>query len=250
MADKRFSQIEEEIDVLKKKYREKKISDREFKEGLKKLRFKDDLGKYWTIGVQSGDWYCFDGTSWIKSSPSSLKTGKAICIYCGFENDLRNESCSHCGGFMDRDAKRCPECGTRLRDESLECPFCSSKHKFLERGTLGGEEATDPDACDEFTVRSLNTYSFLLFWGVMGFVSGILIGIFFGVSASFDVSVRFIPELLMALQGKLLGGIVFGILGALAGFILLAAGGFVLAGLVNVVLSLVGGIKIKVSRQG
>ena len=248
MTDKRVSQIEKELSILKKKYELKKITHREFKESLKKLRFKDDLGKYWTIGVQSGDWYYFDGTSWIKSHPPSFKMGKAICIYCGYENDLRNESCVQCGGHMDSDAKRCPDCDTRLRDDSLECPFCSNKHKFLEREAEEDEETNNPEAGAEFVFHSLNSLSFLLFWGVIGLVSGILLGAYSGVSGSFSATIQYFPEFLKALQGKILGGIVFGIIGAVSGFILLAVCGFIAAGLINFVLSLVGGIRMRVSR--
>lgn len=248
MTDNRFSQIEEELSILKKRYELKKITHQEFKEGLKKLRFKDDQGKYWTIGVQSGDWYYFDGTSWIKSPPPSLKMGKAICIYCGYENDLRNESCVHCGGHMDSDAKRCPDCGTRLRDDSLECPFCSNKLKFLEREAQDDEEIDDPESGAEFVFHSLNPLSFLLFWGVVGCASGMLLGAYSGVSNSFSGSIQYFPEFLKALQGKISGGIVFGIIGGVSGFVLLAVCGFLAAGLINLVLSLVGGIRMKVYR--
>jgi len=248
MKDKRFSQIEEELRILKKKYELKKITHREFKENLKELRFKDDLGKYWTIGVQSGDWYYFDGESWIKSQPPSHKKGMAICIYCGYENDLKNESCAHCGGDMDFGAKRCPNCNTRLRDDSSECPFCTNKHKFLERDAQIGDAVSENEAGDEFVIRSVNSFSFLIFLGALGVISGIVLGVYSGVSGAFSESIQFLPEFIKALQGKLLGGILFGILGAVLGLLFFAVGGFLMAGLINFILSLVGGVKMRVSK--
>ena len=250
MTDKRFSQTEEELRILKKKFELKKITHQEFKDRLKGLRFKDDHGKYWTIGVQSGDWYSFDGSSWNKSNPPSLQAGKAICIYCGFENDLNNESCAHCDGHMDSDAQRCQECGTRLRDDSLECPFCSNKHKFQERENDGSEDALETENGTEFVFRSLSPLSFLLFWGVMGMICGTLFGAYVGVARSYSGAIDIFPKFLEALQGKILGGIVFGLTGGIIGFALLAFSSFLLAVLINFILSLLGGIKLRISKFG
>jgi hypothetical protein len=250
MTDERFSQIEDELNILKKKYELKKITHQEFKDSLKALRFKDDRGRYWTIGVQSGDWYCYDGSSWIKSSPPSLQTGKTICFYCGSENDLQSEFCVNCGGDMDSNAHRCPECGTRLRDDSLECPHCSNKEKFLERQHGFGEESIESDENLEYVIRSLDPFSFLLFWAIMGSISGILLGVFSGVSRSLSTMTQFLPEFLRVLQGKFFGGIVYGLIGGAVGFLLLASVGYLLVVLINAILSLTGGMKLKLFRSG
>ena len=94
----KFKDVEDEFARLRQKYFHKQISDQEFKKLLKELRIKDQEGRCWTIGARTGKWYYFDGKNWIESKPPTLSDGKAICIYCGYENDLDTESCVKCKG--------------------------------------------------------------------------------------------------------------------------------------------------------
>jgi len=219
--NKPFKEVEEEFSLLKQEFKTKKISEREFKERLKKLRLKDEEGRSWTIGAQSGQWYYFDGQNWIESLPPSVQKGKAICIYCGYENDLE--------------------------DESQECPYCAQKEKLSLRME---EEVLDPYEQENgklYIFRSINLLSFLFFWGAAGLVLGIISGALIGVAKRYVETIQFFPEFLKALHGKLLGGVVFGFFGGVLGFVLLAVAGFVLAVLINVLLSFVGGIKIRIA---
>jgi len=220
---KPFKEVEKGFSCLKQEFKSKKISEREYKDRLKKLRLKDDDGRSWTIGAQSGKWYYFDGQNWIESQPPSVQKGKAICIYCGYENDLENES--------------------------QECPYCTQKEKLSLRMK---EEVLDPYEQENgkvYIFRSINLLSFLFFWGALGLVFGIIMGTLIGVAKRYVETIQFFPEFLKALHGKLLGGVVFGFFGGVLGFVLLAIAGFVLAVLINVLLSFVGGIKIRVTRS-
>lgn len=218
---KPFKEVEKGFSLLKQEFKSKKISEREYKDRLKKLRLKDNEGRSWTIGAQSGLWYYFDGQNWIESLPPSVQKGKAICIYCGYENDLENES--------------------------QECPYCIQKEKLSLRME---EEVPDPYEQKNgklFIFRSINLLSFLFFWGAVGLVIGIIMGALIGVAKRYVETIQFFPEFLKALHGKLLGGIVFGFFGGVLGFLLLAIAGAVLAALINVILSFVGGVKIRVT---
>lgn len=245
---KPFKEVEKGFSLLKKEFKSKKISEREYKDRLKKLRLKDDAGRSWTIGAQSGQWYYFDGQNWIESLPPSVQMGKAICIYCGYENDLENESCTKCGGRFDEEEIICPKCKSRLEDESQESPYCTQKEKLSLRMK---EEVLDPYEQENgklYIFRSINLLSFLFFWGATGLVFGIIMGALIGVAKRYVETIQFFPEFLKALHGKLLGGVVFGFLGGVLGFVLVAVAGFVLAAFINVLLSFVGGIKIRVNR--
>lgn len=218
---KPFKEVEKGFSFLKQEFKSKKISEREYKDRLKKLRLKDNEGRSWTIGAQSGLWYYFDGQKWIESIPPSVQKGKAICIYCGYENDLENES--------------------------QECPYCIQKEKLSLRME---EEVSDPYEKEDgkpYIFRSINLLSFLFFWGAVGLVFGIIMGTLIGVAKRYVETIQFFPEFLKALHGKLLGGIVFGFFGGVLGFLLLAIAGAVLAALINVILSFVGGVKIRVT---
>ncbi len=218
---KPFKEVEKGFSLLKQEFKSKKISEREYKDRLKKLRLKDNDGRSWTIGAQSGLWYYFDGQNWIESLPPSVQKGKAICIYCGYENDLENES--------------------------QECPYCIQKEKLSLRME---EEVPDPYEQKNgklFIFRSINLLSFLFFWGAVGLVIGIIMGALIGVAKRYVEIIQFFPEFLKVLHGKLLGGVVFGFFGGVLGFLLLAIAGAVLAALINVILSFVGGVKIRVT---
>lgn len=218
---KPFKEVEKGFSLLKQEFKSKKISEREYKDRLKKLRLKDNDGRSWTIGAQSGLWYYFDGQNWIESLPPSVQKGKAICIYCGYENDLENES--------------------------QECPYCIQKEKLSLRME---EEVPDPHEQENgklYIFRSINLLSFLFFWGAVGLVIGIIMGALIGVAKRYVETIQFFPEFLKVLHGKLLGGVVFGFFGGVLGFLLLAIAGAVLAALINVILSFVGGIKIRVT---
>lgn len=218
---KPFKEVEKGFSLLKQEFKSKKISEREYKDRLKKLRLKDNDGRSWTIGAQSGLWYYFDGQNWIESLPPSVQKGKAICIYCGYENDLENES--------------------------QECPYCIQKEKLSLRME---EEVPDPHEQENgklYIFRSINLLSFLFFWGAVGLVIGIIMGALIGVAKRYVETIQFFPEFLKVLHGKLLGGVVFGFFGGVLGFLLLAIAGAVLAALINVILSFVGGVKIRVT---
>ncbi len=38
------------------------------------LRFEDSWGRYWMIGNQTGDWYCYDGQNWLPGDPRPVET--------------------------------------------------------------------------------------------------------------------------------------------------------------------------------
>jgi hypothetical protein len=279
----KFKNIEKEFLKLKHKYRHKKISEREFKDRLKKLRLNDKNGRCWTIGARSGNWYFFDGRKWVESKPPTLQEGKAICIFCGFENDLKNEACDYCGKYS------CPKCGFGLNSPSQECPDCKqeslepeaetsisdddetrSTDKLPDSGSSDerpkSEEGMDWRSFDKLLpqdemseeryfkedynsiLRSLSPASVFFFMGILGIIFGFIFGVFVGASNFFLAIVRILPEILQSIHGKLLGGVVFGILGGMLGFLLLGIIGFLQVLLVNVILSFFGGIKVRIDR--
>lgn len=136
----KFKNIEKEFLKLKHKYRHEKISEREFKDRLKRLRLNDKNGRCWTIGARSGKWYFFDGKKWVESKPPTLQEGKAICIFCGYENNLKNEACDYCGGSLGGGKYPCPKCGFGLDTPAQECPECTMEPFEPETGTSVSDE--------------------------------------------------------------------------------------------------------------
>ncbi|UCC38621.1 MAG: hypothetical protein JSV96_12405 [Candidatus Aminicenantes bacterium] len=283
-----FKKLEEAFEELKRKFRQDEISRGEFIDELKKLSLKDEKGRFWMIGSQSGKWYYFDGNNWIQSEPPSIQEGVAICIYCGFENMLESVLCVRCGQNLVEEEFFCKNCGIKLDAPDQDCPTCSGelgdivkeekddeeedltkeeeeKEKNFNRREedLGDEEDKTEDKLidkkveevvkDEsvanFVFRSLSPISFLLFWGILGLLAGIILGAFTGATDYFYEIGKIVPSFLKGFQGKLLGGIIYSIVGGVVGFIIFGVFGFCLTYLINFSLSLIGGIKVRIEKS-
>ncbi len=132
--ERSFAQINEAFDALKAKFQAGEIPRQEFIDEMKKLRIRDDEGRFWMIGAQTGKWYYFDGKDWIPAEPPSQKDKAAVCIYCGFENKLEAAACARCGGTIGDEPTKCPDCGAPLRKPFMTCPKC---------GTIPGGETVE-----------------------------------------------------------------------------------------------------------
>ena len=250
MADQ-FREVEAAFGRLKEKFGGGRISQQEFIDSLKQLRIKDNDGRFWMIGAQSGKWYFFNGEDWVQARPPSFGERKAICIYCGYENDLESESCVRCGSRKPEDgaARACPKCGATLEDPAAPCPECEP---FLAREEAAGSVAAGapnlPPDGTSLVVRSIHPASFFWFSGILGLFAGMLLGLIVGVTSVFPGIVAALPGFFLDIQGKLLGGVLFTVAGGLLGFILCGPSGFIAAAIANGVLSLMGGVKIVAAK--
>ena len=248
----RFREVEETFTFLRDKFNDRKISEREYVDSLKQLRIKDEEGRFWMIGARTGRWYASDGGEWVEAKPPSQRDKKAICIACGFENDLEAEFCTRCGNRSEEEAsgRACPGCGTWIGDGLSGCPACGAASATTElaedgpRAATPAEETPLPES-GEIVVRSLHPVSFFWFFGVLGLFMGILFGLLAGVTGLFPAFVAGLPNFFVDMQGNLVGGVVYSILGGLIGFAVGGAAGIVGAAVSNGVLSLVGGLRIR-----
>ena len=222
-----FREVETSFQFLRRQFRDKEISRREFIDRLKKLRLKDSQGRFWMIGAQSGKWYFFDGRDWVASNPPSEGPQAGRCPSCGLENEP--------------DAETCPGCGERLKSEA------AAAEGEAEVATLD-EEVIFRGPRDNFVLRRLNASSFFFFSGGTGLVLGLILGAFAGASGFFSGMAAYLPESLGTLQGTLMGGIAFAGLGGLLGFLLLGAIGWLQALLFNAVSALAGGFRVTLDR--
>ena len=221
-----FRETEDAFALLREKFNNRRISQREFVDSLKQLRIKDAEGRFWVIGAQSGKWYAFEGGEWVEAKPPSQIERKAICIACGFENDLVADFCARCG--------------SRGEDDPPEKPAASGT-----AGPAAPEEAARTPAGGEVIIRSFHPVSFFWFFAVLGMFAGILLGLLAGVTNLFTGFVAGLPGFFVDHQGDLLGGLVFSILGGIAGFGIGGAAGAAAAVVSNGILSLVGGVRIR-----
>jgi len=64
-----FQDAEKTYKELKAQHEAGKLSDAAFEAEVGKLRLQDEQGRWWQIGVQSGEWYVHDGQKWNKAKP-------------------------------------------------------------------------------------------------------------------------------------------------------------------------------------
>ena len=130
-------------------------------------------------------------------------------------------------------------------------PAVETLEKFGELGSKIEKEETilADDGGPNYVLRSLSSNSLFLFLGITGSIIGIIIGGLIGASNYFPEIIGRLPTFLQSLQGKLLGGIVYGILGGIGAFMLFGIFGYVNTVLINLILSFFGGIKIRLDKQ-
>ena len=245
----RFRDVKADFDRMTRRYRDGEISWREYVEGLKQMRFKDEAGRFWMIGAQTGLWYFYDGAGWVQSPPPSLGEKKAICIYCGYENDLEAAACAGCGGRVTGNApeETCPACGAALDAATGACPSCAPETAPRN----GGPEAQSTSAAgpgESFVIHSVHPLSSLWLWGGLGLVAGVLFGLVAGATSFVPGVADALPQAFKEMQGEILGGMVFAGLGGVAGFALFGGAGLLVALVANAVLSISGGMKVKLGR--
>jgi hypothetical protein len=259
--DDQFKHVEKEFKQLRDEFKRKRLSEPDFKKRLKELRLQDKDGRFWTIGAQTGKWYYFDGNDWAESKPPSLQDKRAICVHCGFENDLENEACSYCGeNLMVREdvageeESTCPTCGKSLDKYSFFCPDCDKKEEEEE-----SEKTWEPvedfefeppqgkeTERDEQVLRSIQPFSLALFFGSIGLLVGIIMGAFAGATDFLPGVVGIFPPFLSELHGSLIGGLFYGLFGGIFGFVAIGIVGFLIAILFNLIFSFIGGIKLHI----
>ena len=179
------------------------------------------------IGAQSGQWYVYERGQWIEAKPPSQMERKAICIACGFENDLEAEILRPLRQPAGRGRARRARRGRRRRAFRLRA------------------KRPPASAAGEIVVRSLDLRSFFWFFGVFGLFAGILVGLLAGVTGLFAGFVDRLPAFFVEHQGDLLGGISCSVVGGVLGFGVGGAAGLLLAVVSNGILSLVGGLRFR-----
>lgn len=236
MIKDEFRNVESALSRIKRRYRNREISKREFLESLKKLRVRDQQGRFWMIGVQTGKWYFFDGRKWTPSSPPSFREEKAVCIHCGLENDLDTDVCARCGGAVDGAAEDSRNFSETDTDDLLE-----KWEKYSGDKGPTGEGSLH-------VLRSFKVASVFLIFGTAGAFFGFLAGVLAGSTTFFPGFSEYLPEFLRDIQGKLLGGLLFAAGGGVLGFAASGAAGWIAAHILNGILSLSGGLRFRAAR--
>jgi len=104
-----IAKIEAAFRDLKTSYENGSIEKSRYKDTLAKMKFKDNVGRYWTIGASTCRWYySTDGSQWIEGVPTQ-----------DLEGQIYETGAS-------RKTRYCAKCGAALQGEDLYCVSCGA----------------------------------------------------------------------------------------------------------------------------
>ena len=143
----------------------------------------------------------------------------------------------------------CPACKAEVYDDAVQCPTC---------GTHEGAPRTDEEiprlpgrhmGRRLFVLRSLKPLSFMFFGGTLGLLGGIILGAYAGATRALPDIVSVLPDFFAESQTKLMGAIAFAASFGIFGFLALGLFFALAALIVNLILSLIGGLKFVLSGE-
>ena len=64
-----FARVEAEFGRLKAQFESGALTEAAFKAQLEELMIKDEQGRWWILGYETGQWYVHDGEKWVQQEP-------------------------------------------------------------------------------------------------------------------------------------------------------------------------------------
>jgi hypothetical protein len=107
-----IGEIESAFRDLKTSYKNGSIERSRYRDILEKMRFRDSVGRYWTIGASTAKWYhSTDGSQWVEGVPTQDLEGQ---IY-ETGTTKKTRYCAKCGTALQEDDMYCVSCGAMSR---------------------------------------------------------------------------------------------------------------------------------------
>lgn len=236
MMDK-FREAEIKYNELKEKKEKGEITREEFIAELQKLMVKDGEGRLWALGTSSGRWHYYDGSKWIPAEPPYSIEKTVTCPYCGFENPENSVMCIKCEKSLKKIMLTCPRCGKDLPEGSQVCPYCD----YIFEEKKKEEEIV-------LRIERIKELSVALFLGGIGLILGIVFGALIGVLNTFPF-IDILPQSFSSTRGHFMGAFIFGVGGAIFGFLSFWLLGIVISLFTNFIFFLFGGPRFKVVKE-
>lgn len=229
----KFKGVELKYKDLKSRLDNNEIDKDEMKKELKKIMVLDEDGNYWMIGGKSGKWYVYNGTSWEESDPYKEESQETAISFQKEDEDILSIS----------ENIICKFCKSKIPTHSVFCSFCGGNQR--ETGKITYSKPIK--GISDLLIKSVNTISLIFFFGGMGLIIGVLFGAIFGIFKNIfgDLIYQF-PTMLQETAGKVQGGLIFGAMGGIAGFIIFSILALIFASIYNAVSYFFGGIRLKI----
>lgn len=241
MEAKKFREIEGLYKDLKERQAAGEVSAEDMKSELKKMMLRDEENRFWMLGGKTGGWYMYDGSAWNPADPYERE---ATPLVLPADAALAEKPRTVARGEMEKAGEKpetlCRFCHSRMDDHDAYCRFCGASPKA---GTAKPERHL---AGDEIQIRSVRVFSLVVFLGGLGLVLGVVLGASFGIFKILGDLIYQFPVMLQEMRGKFLGGLFFGALGGIAGFLAFAFLGMLIGLFFNALAFVFTGLRFKI----
>ncbi len=254
---KKFKDLELKFIELRKKAEIGEIDSATVNKELKKLMVLDSKGSYWIIGGNSGKWYKYNGKDWKEDDPYKTdnisqqenlhNTTKVI------KNDIKQTQIKNTKTLTQSDTPHiissidnkiiCKNCKSKIESYEIHCHICGTNQKENLSPKIKKKESDIP----ELLISSVNLISLMFFFGGIGIIIGVILGATIGIFKDIPIYIE-LPQMLNDLRSNILGGILFAILGGLAGFLIFAVKAIFFGSLYNLISYFFGGIRFKTKK--
>jgi len=239
MDANKLREIEGLYQDMKRRLGTGEISADDMKAELKKMMVRDDENRYWMLGNKSGEWYVYDGSTWSVGNPYAQREAAAVAAAEPQQQEHPEPSHGREEEKITESATQvlCKFCQSRIEKHDLYCNFCGGQQKGVTKPVA----VKMPEG--ELLIKSVGIVSLLFF---IGLIAGVIVGAVFGIFKIFGDLIFQFPLMLQEMQGKIQGGLFFGALGGISGF-LVSAVLAVLSGLFfNLIAYVFGGLRFKI----
>jgi hypothetical protein len=242
MDAKKLREIEDIYKGLKSKFEAGEITGDFMKSELKKIMIRDDESRFWMIGNKTGGWYVYDGSTWKTGNPydqaeaAPEKPAEPKAQERQETQPIREEEVI----VEAEPLVFCKFCQSRIEKHDVYCNFCGGQQK----GTTKASARKIPDG--QLLIKAVSLPSLIFFFGGIGLVAGVILGATFGILKIFGDLIFHFPMMLQEMQGKIQGGLFFGGLGGIFGFLAFAVLAVACGLLFNLIAYVFGGLRFKV----
>jgi len=219
MDAKKFREIEGLYKDLRDRQAAGEISAEDMKSEMKKIMIRDEDNRYWMLGGKTGGWYVYDGSSWEPADPYKREeTPVVLQAEMGVgERSLAVPTREAAPPASEKSETLCKFCHSRMDEHDAYCKFCGASQKAPD-SRLSKQPARRL-AEDYIQFKSAHILSMVIFFGGLGLVLGVIFGASFGIFKILGDAIYQFPVMLQEMRGKIQGGLFFGAIGGIAGFI-------------------------------
>jgi hypothetical protein len=242
MDAKKLREIEGLYKDLKYRLEAGEISNDDMKAELKKMMIRADDNRFWMIGSKTGGWYVYDGSAWNAADPYGREK---VSPAAQPEPKAQDRSETSPSRMQEKTAEAesiilCKFCQSRIQKHDVYCNFCGGQQK----GAAKSHAPKMPEG--ELLIKAVRIISLIFFCGGVGLIVGVIFGATFGIFKIFGDWIFQFPLMLQEMQGKIQGGLFFGAIGGIFGFLAFAVLALVNGLFFNLIAYVFGGLRFKV----